>query len=73
MKMKKNGLKEGYEGCVDSTLVSGGFRIFPRWERQLPGGTNIRFLRKFPKNCMKLKEFGLAGGGGGGHASFAPP
>ena len=28
------------------------------------GGANIRFCQKFPKNCMKLKEFGPPGGRG---------
>ena len=27
------------------------------------GGANIRFCQNFPKNCMKLKEFGRPGGG----------
>ena len=27
-----------------------------------PGGANIRFRQNFPKNCMKLKEFGPPGG-----------
>ena len=51
---------------------SGGSRISPRWGRQLSGGggTNIRFCQKFPKNCMKLKEFGPPPGG---LASLAPP
>ena len=37
---------------------SGGFRIFPRWGRQLSGkgGGQNTILPKFPKNCMKLKE-----------------
>ena len=32
------------------------------------GGANLLFLPIFPKNCMKLKKFGLGGG-----ASLAPP
>ena len=35
---------------------------FPqRWGRQLPGGRQHTILPTFPKNCMKLKEFGLGG------------
>ena len=41
---------------------SGGSRIFPRRGRQLPGGYQHTILQKFPKNCMKLKEFGPPGG-----------
>ena len=26
------------------------------------GGANIQFCQIFPKNCMKLKEFGWGGG-----------
>ena len=33
------------------------------------GGANIRFCQIFPKNCMKLKEFGPPGG----CASLVPP
>ena len=45
----------------------GQWRIkdFPEEGAQLPrGGANIRFCKKFPKNCMKLREFGPQGGGG---------
>ena len=35
------------------------------------GGRQHTVLPNFPKNCMKLKEFGLRGAGGG--ASLAPP
>ena len=48
---------------------SGGSRISPRRGRQLSGGCQHTILPNFPKNCMKLKEFGLRGG----HASLAPP
>ena len=34
-------------------------------------GGNIRFCQNFPKNCMKLKEFGPSGGGG--RVSLATP
>ena len=45
--------------------LSGGSRISLRREYQLPSGVaNIRFCQNFPKNCMKLKEFGPPGGGG---------
>ena len=51
------------------TVISGGSRISPRG-RQLPGGGRQHtILPNFPKNCMKLKEFGPPGGG---HASLAP-
>ena len=36
------------------------------------GGRQHTILSNFPKNCMKLKEFGPRGGGGG-RASPAPP
>ena len=41
-------------------LFSGGSRISPRWVRQPGGGVGKQrtLLPKFPKNCMKLKEFG---------------
>ena len=39
----------------------GGSRISPRWGRQLPGGRQYTILPNFPKNCMKLKEFGPRG------------
>ena len=56
-------------------LFSGGSRISPRWCANSPGrgGSNIRFcqiLPNFPKNCMKLKEFGPQGRGE--RASLAP-
>ena len=41
------------------TLSSGRARISPRWGRQL---SSDMILPKFPKNCMKLKEFGPLGG-----------
>ena len=44
--------------CLINTF-SGGFP--PRWGRQPPGGGNIWFCQIFPKNCMKLKKFGLEG------------
>ena len=43
---------------------SGGSRISPRRGRQLSGECQHTILPKFPKNCMKLKEFGPRGGGG---------
>ena len=49
--------------------LSGGSRISPRRGRQLPGGRQHTILPKFPKNCMKLKEFGPPGG----RASLSPP
>ena len=39
-------------------MTSGGSRISPRRGRQLPGGRQHTILPNFPKNCMKLKEFG---------------
>ena len=36
-----------------------------------PRGRQHTILPNFPKNCMKLKEFGPEGGGGG--ASLPPP
>ena len=48
---------------------SGGSRIPLRRGRQLPrGGRQHTILPYFPKNCMKLKEFGPQG-----DASLAPP
>ena len=47
---------------------SGGSRISPRWGRQPSGvGHQHRILPNFPKNCMKLKEFGARG------PSLSPP
>ena len=45
---------------------------FPRGGGANPqgGGANLLFGQKFPKNCMKMKEFGPRGGWG---ASLAPP
>ena len=41
--------------------ISAGSRISLR--RETPqGGTNIQFCQIFPKNCIKLKEFGPPGG-----------
>ena len=42
-------------------MTSGGSRISPRRGRQLPGGRQHTILPNFPKNCMKLKEFGPRG------------
>ena len=44
---------------------------FPRGGVPTPGGGQHMILPNFPKNCMKLKEFGSPGRGG--HASLAPP
>ena len=42
--------------------ISGGSRISPRWGCQLSRGhANIRFCQIFPKNYLKLKEFGPRG------------
>ena len=49
------------------TQNSDGFRISPRWGRQPSGGEHT-ILSNFPKNCMKLKEFGSWGG-----ARLLPP
>ena len=50
-------------GDNHSITVSGGSRIFPRRGRQLHRGVRQHtILPKFPKNCMKLKEFGPGGG-----------
>ena len=40
---------------------SGGSRISPRWGRQPSSGRQPMILPHFPKNCMKLKEFGPGG------------
>ena len=55
-----------------STLpCSGGSKISPRRGRQLSGGGHQhKILPKFPKNCMKLKEFGPRGKGGGARPKF---
>ena len=53
-----------------SFVFSGGSRISPRRGRQLPrGGRQHTIFPYFPKNCMKLKEFGPPGG----CASLEPP
>ena len=49
-------------------LKSGGSRISQREGAQTPwggGGRQHTILPNFPENCMKLKEFGCLGGGGG--------
>ena len=46
----------------EKSMSSGGSRISPRRGRQLPGGRQHTILPNFPKNCMKLKEFGPPGG-----------
>ena len=51
-------------GYRSNAQCSGGSRISPRRGRQLPGGGRQHtILPNFPKNCMKLKEFGPPGGG----------
>ena len=47
---------------------SGGSRISPRWGHQPSRGVPTY---DFAKNCMKFKEFGPRGGGGG--AYLEPP
>ena len=39
------------------------WRISPRWGCQLSRGRQHTILLNFPKNWMKLKEFGPGGGG----------
>ena len=49
---------------IELIQYSGGSRISLRRGRQLPrGGRQHTILPNFPKNCMKLKEFGPPGGG----------
>ena len=68
------GLHNGYSICVCPQCVlengdvskcytglSGGSRISPRRGRQLSRGRQHTILPHFPKNCMKLKEFGPQG------------
>ena len=57
--LKVTRCKMSISPCVH---YSGGSRISPRWGRQLARGRQHTILPKFPKNCMKLKEFGLGGG-----------
>ena len=45
------------------SITSGGSRISPRGGANSPGGRQDTILQNFPKNCMKLKEFGLPGEG----------
>ena len=52
----------GFKARVGS-LISGGSRISPRRGRQLSRGRQHTILPNFPKNCMKLKEFGPGGSG----------
>ena len=50
--------------------LSGGSRISQTGgANPQGGGANLLFCPIFPKNCMKMKEFGPRGGGG---ASLAP-
>ena len=46
-----------------SAYYRGGSRIPRRRGRQSSGGRQHTILPNFPKNCMKLKEFGPPGGG----------
>ena len=52
--------------CRFKSPNSGGSRISPRREHQLPGGGGGQHtnLPNVPKNCKKLQEFGPGGGGG---------
>ena len=48
---------------VAEHIASGGSRSFPRGGgANSPGGRQHMILPNFPKNCMKLKEFGPPGG-----------
>ena len=49
--------------------LSGGSRISLRRGTNSPGGCQQTMLPNFPKNCMKLKEFGPPGG----HTSLTSP
>ena len=57
----------GFKLNIDA--CSGGSRISPRWGHQPFRGGRLQhtILSNFPKNCMKLKEFGRPG------ASLTPP
>ena len=69
--MTKSNPNRGYvSGPSTNTVHSGGSRISPRRGRQLPGGRQHMILPKFPKNCMKSKEFGPPRGA---HVPCAPP
>ena len=48
--------------CKSGSDFSDGSRISPRWGRQLSGGRQRTMFLNFPKNYMKLKEFGPPGG-----------
>ena len=50
--------------CIGSELVSVADLGFPRGGGANPqgGGANLLFDQKFPKNCMKMKEFRPRGG-----------
>ena len=50
-------------GVILQVPASGGSRISPRRGRQLLGGRQHTILPYFPKNCVKLKEFGPPQGG----------
>ena len=58
----------GFSSIQD--VSSGGSRISPRRGRLLSRGRQHTILLNFPKNCMKLKEFGPPGGGGGARPKF---
>ena len=68
---KKNVLAIGSHNLT-LHIISGGFRIFPRG-RQPPRGCQHTILPNFLENCMKSKEFGRPGRGGGGLASSLDP
>ena len=52
---------------IDSSLLSGGSRIFPRGA---PTPKSAIIFQFFAENCMKMKEFGLPGGA---HIPGTPP
>ena len=76
---KGNGRKTVLNRCLNGCNLFGGgikgracnfkARISLRWGRQLYRGRQHTILPNFPKNCMKLKEFGPPGG----CASLVPP
>ena len=50
--------------CKSSLILPVADPGFPRGGgANSPGGRQNTILPKIPKNCMKLKEFGLPGGG----------
>ena len=66
-----SGREQGISGPMSLPAGSVADPGFPRGGGTNPKGGQHTILPNFPKNCIKLKEFGL--GGRINHAPFDPP